>query len=81
MYEPSGGSAPDIAGMGIANPIAQILSGALMFRYSFGREEIATAIESAVRSVIASGLRTRDISAGGAAVGTKEMASAVADRL
>ncbi len=81
MYEPSGGSAPDIAGEGIANPIAQILSGALMFRYSFGREEIANAIESAVRAVIASGLRTRDISAGGSAVGTKEMASAVADLL
>jgi 3-isopropylmalate dehydrogenase len=78
MYEPSGGSAPDIAGQGIANPIAQILSAALMLRFSFGREDAAAAIEKAVRDVIASGLRTRDIAAGGRAVGTREMAAAVA---
>lgn len=81
MYEPSGGSAPDIAGKGVANPIAQILSGALMFRFSFGREDIAGVIERAVRSVIADGIRTRDIAAGGAAVGTAEMADAVIRRL
>jgi len=61
MYEPSGGTAPDIAGKGIANPIAQILSAAMMLRYSFGLEEAAAAIEKAVRQVIRDGLRTRDI--------------------
>lgn len=81
LYEPSGGSAPDIAGKGIANPLAQILSAALMFRYSFGRSDMADAIESAVRGVIADGLRTRDIAAGGPAVGTREMAEAVTARI
>ncbi len=61
MYEPSGGSAPDIAGKGIANPIAQILSAAMMLRFSCAQEEAAAAIEAAVRHVIASGLRTADI--------------------
>jgi 3-isopropylmalate dehydrogenase len=81
MYEPSGGSAPDIAGQGIANPIAQILSAALMLRFSFGREDAALAIEQAVRTVIASGLRTRDIAAGGKSIGTREMAQAVANAI
>ncbi len=81
LYEPSGGSAPDIAGKGVANPIAQILSAALMLRYSFGRNDAADAIEAAVRSVIAGGLRTRDIAAGGASVGTVEMAEAIAGQI
>jgi len=82
MYEPSGGSAPDIAGQGIANPIAQILSAAMMLRYSFGREDAASAIEEAVREAIADGFRTRDISRGeGLLVGTSGMGSAILERL
>ncbi len=82
LYEPSGGSAPDIAGQGIANPIAQILSAALLLRYSFGEEEAALAIESAVRGVIDDGLRTGDIYAGeGRKVGTKEMGAAVVEKI
>jgi 3-isopropylmalate dehydrogenase len=74
LYEPSGGSAPDIAGKGIANPIAQILSAALMLRYSFTMETEAKQIESAVRSVISNGFRTGDIAEKGAKIiGTKEM--------
>ncbi len=61
LYEPAGGSAPDIAGKGIANPIAQILSGALMLRYSFGLDNIATKIEKAIEKAIENGARTRDI--------------------
>ena len=61
MYEPSGGSAPDIAGQGIANPIAQILSAAMMLRYSFGLGDAADAIEKAVEKVLNDGLRTGDI--------------------
>lgn len=82
MYEPSGGSAPDIAGLGIANPIAQILSAAMMLRYSFGREDAAGAIEDAVREAIADGFRTRDIARGEChLVGTSGMGSAVLERL
>lgn len=78
LYEPSGGSAPDIAGKGIANPIAQILSSALMLRYSYGMEKEAAMIESAVRDVIKNGLRTRDIAEKDArVVGTEEMGSAI----
>ncbi|TGK88469.1 3-isopropylmalate dehydrogenase [Leptospira bourretii] len=74
LYEPSGGSAPDIAGKGIANPIAQILSGALMLRYSFGLENEAVAIENAIRTVLKMGFRTRDIAEEGTSVlGTKEI--------
>jgi len=61
LYEPSGGSAPDIAGQGIANPIAQILSTALMLRYSFKMEAEALRIETAVQKVIAAGARTGDL--------------------
>lgn len=64
MYEPSGGSAPDIAGMGIANPIAQILSVAMLLRYSLGEAEAADGIEAAVNAAIASGLRTGDLYTG-----------------
>ena len=61
MYEPSGGSAPDIAGTGIANPIAQILSAGMMLRYSFGMIEAADAIDNAVAKVLDQGFRTKDI--------------------
>ena len=82
LYEPSGGSAPDIAGLGVANPIAQILSAALMLRYSLGQEAAAVTIEKAVRRAIDDGLRTADIYSGeGRKVGTAEMATAVIERL
>ena len=61
MYEPIHGSAPDIAGKGLANPLAAILSVGMMFKYSFDREEVNTKIESAVESVLDQGIRTRDI--------------------
>ena len=78
LFEPSGGTAPDIAGKGIANPIAQILSAAMMLRYSLGEPAAADAIENAVRRVIADGLRTGDIfSAGTRRVGTREMGEAI----
>ncbi len=77
MYEPVHGSAPDIAGQGIANPIAMILSGAMMFRLSFGMAEAAERIETAVVKVLDSGLRTGDIAAGKAAIGTQQMADAI----
>ena len=77
-YEPIHGSAPDIAGKGIANPLATILSVALMLRYSFGREAAAQRIEAAVGKVLEAGLRTPDIAGSGeATVGTVEMAAAV----
>ena len=80
MYEPSGGTAPDIAGKGIANPIAQILSVAMMLRLSCGRDDAATAIEAAVKKVIAGGLRTGDIHTSGTKlVGTAEMGRAIAE--
>jgi 3-isopropylmalate dehydrogenase len=77
LFEPAGGTAPDIAGKGIANPCAQILSGALMLRYSFGLEKIAARIEAAVKKAVTGGSRTADIAFGGAAIGTKAMADAV----
>jgi 3-isopropylmalate dehydrogenase len=78
LYEPSGGSAPDIAGKGIANPIAQILSGALLLRYSYSLETEAKRIEDAVREVIKKGLRTRDIAEKESrVVGTEEMGSEI----
>ena len=74
LYEPSGGSAPDIAGKGIANPIATILSAAMMLRFSFDLDREANAIESAVEQVLKAGYRTIDImSDGKTQVGTKEM--------
>ena len=78
LYEPSHGSAPDIAGKGIANPLATILSAAMMLRFSLQQPEAADRIESAVRSVLASGYRTPDIwSEGTQKVGTREMGDAV----
>lgn len=81
LYEPAGGTAPDIAGKGVANPCAQILSAAMMLRYSFGLENFAAALESAVQDTVKSGLRTADIAFGGQAVGTREMADAIMSRL
>ena len=73
MYEPSGGSAPDIAGMGIANPIAQILSAAMMLKYSFGMNDASNDIENAVQTVLEKGYRTGDImEVGKTKVNTKE---------
>ncbi|MBS0369530.1 MAG: 3-isopropylmalate dehydrogenase [Proteobacteria bacterium] len=78
LYEPSHGSAPDIAGKGLANPLATILSAAMMLRYTFNLEAHATRIETAVKKVLAAGYRTGDIyEAGTRSVGTKEMGDAV----
>jgi 3-isopropylmalate dehydrogenase len=77
LYEPAGGTAPDIAGKGIANPCAQILSGALMLRHSFGLEKPAARIEDAVRRAVTSGTRTADIAFGQKSVGTRAMTDAV----
>jgi 3-isopropylmalate dehydrogenase len=78
LYEPCHGSAPDIAGKGVANPLATILSAAMMLRYSFANEEMAGRIESAVRKVLAQGYRTADIfEPGTKRVGTREMGDAV----
>ncbi|MDM0052136.1 3-isopropylmalate dehydrogenase [Variovorax sp. J22R115] len=78
LYEPSHGSAPDIAGKGVANPLATILSAAMMLRFSLNQPQAADRIESAVKHVLAQGLRTADIwSAGTTKVGTREMGDAV----
>ena len=78
LYEPIHGSAPDIAGKNIANPLATILSAAMMLRYSFSLAEPANRIEAAVKKVLANGIRTGDIAEKGMqAVGTKEMGDAV----
>lgn len=84
MFEPSGGSAPDIAGQGIANPIAQILSAAMMLRFSCGEGAAADAIEAAVKGAIDDGLRTGDIfsnESGTTKVNTTEMGDAILARL
>ncbi len=78
LYEPSHGSAPDIAGQGVANPLATILSAAMMLRYSLDLADAADRIESAVRAVLAAGVRTPDIwSEGTTKAGTREMGDAV----
>jgi 3-isopropylmalate dehydrogenase len=85
LYEPAGGTAPDIAGKDLANPIAQILSAALMLRHSFSENAAAEAIESAVAKAIRSGVRTGDIYqkgvSGSSQVGTREMGDAIAAAL
>ncbi len=88
LYEPSGGSAPDIAGMGIANPIATILSAAMMLRYSFDLDKEADAVEAAVKQVLKENWRTIDIMpreeakrAAVTQVGTKEMGDLIAERI
>ena len=78
LYEPSHGSAPDIAGKGVANPLATILSAAMMLRFTLNQPEAAERIDAAVRSVLSAGLRTADIwSEGTRRVGTREMGDAV----
>ena len=82
LYEPSHGSAPDIAGKGIANPIATILSAAMMLRYSFDLDKEADAVENAVKSILKKGYRTIDImSEGCTQVGCKEMGDLLADEI
>ena len=78
LYEPIHGSAPDIAGKGVANPLATILSSAMMLRYSLNQDAAADRIEAAVRKVLAQGLRCPDIQqAGKKTVGTVQMGDAV----
>jgi 3-isopropylmalate dehydrogenase len=82
LYEPAGGTAPDIAGKGIANPIAQILSAALMLRFSFDLHDAASAIESAVTKTIEQGIRTGDIASPGTkTVNTAQMGDAIVGNL
>src|SRR5438552_14250141 len=82
LYEPIHGSAPDIAGQNKANPLATILSLAMMFRYTFGRPDLGARIEGAVRKVLGAGLRTADIAlAGGPSIGTRQMGDAVVSAL
>lgn len=81
LYEPIHGSAPDIAGQGIANPLATILAAAMALRHSLGLEAEALAVEAAVDTTLDDGLRTVDIAAGGQGVGTVAMGDAVAERL
>jgi 3-isopropylmalate dehydrogenase len=82
LFEPAGGSAPDIAGQGVANPLAQILSAAMMLRYSLGLEKAADAIDKAVEATLAAGIYTKDIARDpAAAIGTAAMGDAIAARL
>src|SRR5947199_6028694 len=82
LYEPIHGSAPDIAGKGIANPLATILSAAMMLRYSLNQEDAAAAVESAVEKTLAKGYRTADIAAPGETpIGTAEMVDRVLEFL
>ena len=82
LYEPSHGSAPDIAGQNIANPIATILSAAMMLRYSFDLSEEADAVENAVKAVMKKGIRTIDIMSDGCTqVSTSGMGDAIADEI
>jgi 3-isopropylmalate dehydrogenase len=82
LYEPAGGSAPDIAGQGIANPIAQILSAAMMLRYSFGYEEAASAIANAVSTTLEKDIMTADIAVQGCQpVNTEQMGDAIVETI
>lgn len=81
LFEPIHGSAPDIAGKGIANPLATILAAAMMLRHVFDRDDEAAVIEQAVRTVLASGARTADIAAGGPRIGTVEMGTRVVEAI
>jgi 3-isopropylmalate dehydrogenase len=81
LYEPIHGSAPDIAGRGIANPLGMLLCAALLLRHSCGLEKEAQALESAVEAAIAAGVRTADLGPAGKAASTREMADAVLSRL
>lgn len=81
LYEPIHGSAPDIAGQGIANPLATIMSAAMLLRWSLGLHDEAAAIEAAVDQVLADGYRTGDIAAGAPSIGTQEMGDRVCEAL
>ena len=81
MYEPIHGTAPDIAGRGIANPIGSILSMAMMLRYSLGLTEEAAAVERAVERTLEGGVRTADIAGGGSSVGTVEIGDRIVDAI
>ena len=81
LYEPIHGSAPDIAGEDLANPLATILAAAMALRHSLGLEREASAVEDAVAAVLDSGMRTKDIAAGGKFFGTQAMGDAVAEAL
>lgn len=82
LYEPAGGTAPDIGGKGITNPIAQIFSAAMLLRFSLRMDEAADAIEKAVYEALDSSIRTRDISNDPSmAATTSEMGTAIADRI
>jgi len=81
LYEPVHGSAPDIAGKGVANPIAMLASFAMALRYSFGMIELANKLEAAIAAVLDEGLRTGDIAQGGKSVGTQEMGAAILKKL
>jgi 3-isopropylmalate dehydrogenase len=81
LYEPVHGSAPDIAGKGIANPIAMIASFAMALRYSFNLGEVAERVEAAISRVLAKGLRTADIAGGAAAISTSQMGDAILAKL
>ena len=77
LFEPAGGTAPDIAGQNLANPCAQVLSAAMMLRYSFGQEAAASEMEAAVESAVKGGTRTGDIAFGGNAASTTDMEAAI----
>jgi 3-isopropylmalate dehydrogenase len=81
LYEPIHGSAPDIAGMGVANPIGTIMSVAMLLRHSLGLEEEARAVESAVDAAITAGARTRDMGPAARTISTREMGAAIVERL
>ena len=81
LYEPIHGSAPDIAGKGIANPLATILSVAMMLRHSLRLEDEARAVEDAVNAALESGLRTKDLGGGDRSVSCEEMGDAVMGHL
>ncbi len=81
LYEPIHGSAPDIAGKGIANPLATILAAAMLLRHSLGLETEAVAIEAAVNTVLDQGHRTKDIAAGASSIGTEEMGTRVVEAM
>ncbi len=81
LYEPIHGSAPDLAGKGIANPLATILASAMLLRHSLALEDEAAAVEAAVAQVLSDGLRTADIARGGDSISTAAMGTAVVERL
>jgi 3-isopropylmalate dehydrogenase len=81
LFEPIHGSAPDIAGKGIANPLATILAAAMLLRHSLHLEEEANAIEAAVETVLNAGYRTADIARGKPSIGTEEMGGLVVQRI